>query len=228
MLPAVPVSIIIPVLDEAREIGQFLPHWRELHQAGAELIVVDGGSADATVALIEREGFAVQTAPRGRARQMNAGAAKASAALLIFLHADTRLPATGLDLVREALGGRHCWGRFDVELGGGPDRCLRLVARLMNLRSRLTGIATGDQAIFISRACFEAVGGFPDQPLMEDIALSAQLRRRTAPVCLRAKVITSSRRWRRHGTCRTIVTMWLLRLAYALGVPSTRLARFYR
>ncbi|MCT0198650.1 TIGR04283 family arsenosugar biosynthesis glycosyltransferase [Synechococcus sp. CS-1325] len=221
------MSVIIPVLDEAGEIGLLLPHWRALREAGAELVVVDGGSADATVSLIERGGFAVLTAPRGRARQMNAGAASARGGLLIFLHADTRLPAAGLDLVRQALRGCHGWGRFDLELDGGGWR-LRLVAALINVRSRLSGIATGDQAIFISRQCFEAIGGFPDQPLMEDIELSARLRRRSSPVCLRAKVVTSSRRWRRHGITRTIVTMWWLRLAYACGVPSSMLARFYR
>ncbi|MCP9771491.1 TIGR04283 family arsenosugar biosynthesis glycosyltransferase [Synechococcus sp. Tobar12-5m-g] len=221
------VSVIIPVLNEAREVGTLLPHWRELRQGGAELIVVDGGSTDATEALIEGGGFAVLSAPRGRAGQMNAGAAAATGELLIFLHADTRLPAGALDLVRQALTGPRCWGRFDVELEGGGRR-LRLVSRLMNLRSRLSGIATGDQAIFLKRETFKAVGGFPDQPLMEDIELSARLRRRAAPVCLRAKVRTSSRRWRGHGTCRTIVLMWGLRLAYACGVPSTALACFYR
>ena len=221
------VSVIIPVLNEAGEVGALMPHWRELRRGGAELVVVDGGSSDATVALIERGGFAVLSAPRGRARQMNAGAAAATGALLIVLHADTRLPAGALDLVRQALTGPRCWGRFDVDLEGGGWR-LRLVARLMNLRSRLSGIATGDQAIFVRRQAFEAVGGFPDQPLMEDIELSARLRRLSAPVCLRARVRTSSRRWRRHGTCRTILLMWGLRLAYACGVPSTALVRFYR
>ena len=225
-MPA-PISVIIPVLNEAGEVGEQLPHWRELRRGGAELVVVDGGSTDATVALIEQGGFAMLPAPRGRAHQMNAGAAAATGELLIFLHADTRLPAGALDLVRQALAGPRCWGRFDVELEGGGWR-LRLVARLMNLRSRLSGIATGDQAIFVRRETFKAVGGFPDQPLMEDIELSARLRRRAAPVCLTAKVRTSSRRWRRQGICRTILLMWGLRLAYACGVPSDALARFYR
>jgi rSAM/selenodomain-associated transferase 2 len=221
------VSVIIPVLNEAGEVGALLPHWRELRRDGAELVVVDGGSSDATVAQIEQGGFAVLSAPRGRARQMNAGAAAATGELLLFLHADTRLPSGALDLVRQTLTGLPCWGRFDVELDDDGWR-LRLVARLMNLRSRLSGIATGDQAIFLKRETFEAVGGFPDQPLMEDIELSARLRRSAPPVCLKQRVLTSSRRWRRHGTSRMIATMWGLRLAYACGVPSTALARFYR
>jgi rSAM/selenodomain-associated transferase 2 len=224
---ATSISVIIPVLHEAGEVGALLPHWRELRRGGADLVVVDGGSTDATVALIERGGFAVLPAPRGRACQMNVGAAAATGELMLFLHADTRLPDGALDLVRQALAGPRCWGRFDVELDGGGWR-LRLVARLMNLRSRLSGIATGDQAIFVRRQTFRAVGGFPVQPLMEDIELSARLRRLSAPVCLTAKALTSSRRWRRHGTCRTIVLMWGLRLAYACGVPSTALACFYR
>ncbi len=221
------ISLIIPVLNEAREIGSLLPHWQELQRSGAELIVVDGGSTDGTAALLRREGFTVLQAARGRASQMNAGAARSAGALLIFLHADTRLPDGALALVRQALSAGPGWGRFDVELsGGGP--MLRLVAASMNLRSRLSGIATGDQAIFMSRECFDQVGGFPDQPLMEDIELSARLRARMAPACLRARVISSGRRWQRNGTWPTILTMWGLRLAYACGVPSSALARFYR
>lgn len=220
--------MIIPVLQEAALLESVLPHWRELREGGAELIVVDGGSTDGTAERLRREGFTVLTAPPGRARQMNAGAARSSGALLLFLHADTHLPAEGLALVRAAFGvGSSGWGRFDVELGGdGP--MLQMVAAAMNLRSRLSGIATGDQAIFLSRECFDRVGGFPDQPLMEDVELSARLRALAAPVCLRARVVTSARRWKRHGTWPTILTMWSLRLAYACGVPSTALARFYR
>jgi len=221
------LSLIIPVLQEAGEITALLPHWQELAEEGAEILVVDGGSTDATAALVEAAGFTVLVAPRGRARQMNAGAARARGELLLFLHADTRLPAGALTLVREALTTGGCWGRFDVTLSG-DGALLRLVATLMNLRSRLSGIATGDQAMFMARQTFERIGGFPDQPLMEDVELSARLRRLGPPVCLHARVITSSRRWRRHGIWRTILTMWGLRLAYACGVPSTRLVRFYR
>ncbi len=227
--PPVParLSVIIPVLEQASAIEPLLPHWHALRQAGAELIVADGGSPPATRALIRAHGFPLLEAPRGRARQMNAGAARASGELLLFLHADTRLPDGALALVRQALAGPRRWGRFDVALSGTAP-LLPLVAALMNLRSRLSGIATGDQAIFLSRALFEAVGGFPDQPLMEDVELSARLRRHGRPACLRARVISSGRRWERHGTLRTILTMWGLRLAYACGVPATALARFYR
>ncbi len=221
------LSLIIPVLNEADEIAGLLPHWRELAQEGAEILVVDGGSSDATASLLQAAGFSVLEAPRGRARQMNAGAARASGELLLFLHADTQLPAGALAQVREALATRRCWGRFDVTLSGGAP-LLRLVATLMNLRSRLSGIATGDQAMFMTREIFTRIGGFPDQPLMEDVELSARLRRVAAPVCLRARVVTSSRRWQRHGIWRTILTMWGLRLAYACGVPSSRLVRYYR
>ncbi len=222
-----PLSLIIPVLNEAGEIAALLPHWQELAAEGAEILVVDGGSSDATASMVQAAGFAVLEAPQGRARQMNAGAARASGELLLFLHADTQLPAGALAQVREALTTGGCWGRFDVTLSGGAP-LLRLVGTLMNLRSRLSGIATGDQAIFMTRNAFEQIGGFPDQPLMEDVELSARLRRVAPPVCLRARLVTSSRRWQRHGPWRTILTMWGLRLAYACGVPSSRLVRFYR
>ncbi len=221
------ISVIIPVLQEAGLLESALPHWRDLQKNGAELIVVDGGSTDGTAERIRREGFTVLQAARGRARQMNVGAEHSSGALLVFLHADTHLPGEGLAGMRDALSGGGGWGRFDVAFREGGTM-LRLVAASMNLRSRLSGIATGDQAIFLRRDCFDRVGGFPDQPLMEDVALSARLRALGAPVCLRARVITSARRWQRHGTWPTILTMWGLRLAYALGVPSTALARFYR
>ena len=159
---------------------------------------------------------------------MNAGAAAARGGVLLFLHADTRLPCGWVELVRDALGvrGRE-WGRFDVRLDGAHPM-LRVVERAMNLRSRLSGIATGDQAIFVTRAVFRKAGGFPDIALMEDVALSRALRARSRPVCLRAPAITSSRRWERNGITRTIVLMWRLRLEYALGGDPERLARLYR
>ena len=154
---------------------------------------------------------------------MNAGARDALGSVLLFLHADTLLPADAMQAVTNARGE---WGRFDVAIdGAGP--LLALVAFAMNARSRLTGIATGDQAIFVSRAAFEAVGGFPPIPLMEDVALSRALLRRSRPACLRQRAVTSGRRWQRHGTVRTILLMWRLRLAYALGADPHRLARRY-
>jgi len=167
-------------------------------------------------------------AMRGRAQQMNAGAATAFGDVLLFLHADTRLPDGAKGLIDAALtGNRHVWGRFDVRLDGVGWR-LRVVAAAMNVRSRLTGIATGDQAIFARRSVFERVGGFPLQPLMEDIELSRRLRAISRPVCIRARAVTSARRWESRGVGRTIVLMWWLRFAYWCGVSPERLARRYQ
>ena len=222
------LSIIVPVLDEAAGIAATLQPLQELRAKGVELIVVDGGSADGSLELAAPLADRVLTAARGRARQMNAGAALATGRILVFLHADTRLPAAADHLIMNALrpeSGRH-WGRFDVSIEGHSP-WLPLVAAMMNLRSRLTGIATGDQAIFASREAFAAAGGFPDIPLMEDIALSRRLRKRATPACLRDKVVTSGRRWDRHGVWRTIRLMWWLRLRYFLGADPHRLAIDY-
>jgi rSAM/selenodomain-associated transferase 2 len=221
------LSIVMPVLDEAAGIAPVLEALQPLRERGAELIVADGGSADATPALARPLADAVLAAPRGRARQMNAGAAASHGDALLFLHADTLLPDDAVAAVASALAAGAAWGRFDVAIDGRP-RLLRAVAALMNRRSRLTGIATGDQAIFVTRAAFEAVGGFPDQPLMEDVELSRRLRRIGAPACLRLRVRTSGRRWEQRGVARTIVLMWALRLAYALGAAPATLARWYR
>jgi rSAM/selenodomain-associated transferase 2 len=220
------ISIVMPVLDEAGHIAAALAALAPLRAQGAELIVVDGGSRDGTPALCRGLADAVLAAPCGRAVQMNAGARAASGAVLLFLHADTALPEGALTLIAQAQG-RAAWGRFDVTISG-RSRLLPVVAALMNARSRLTGIATGDQALFVRRDAFDAVGGFPEQPLMEDIELSKRLRRVGAPACLRAKVRTSGRRWDRRGVWRTIVLMWRLRLLYWLGVPAERLAAAYR
>ncbi len=222
------LSIVVPVLDEAPGIVATLESLAALRARGAEIIVVDGGSRDATVARAQGLADRVIEGPRGRARQMNAGAAVARAPALLFLHADTRLPEDADRLIAQALGvAPLAWGRFDVVIEG-RSRLLRVVAAMMNLRSRLTGIATGDQAMFMTRAAFEAAGGFPDQPLMEDIELSARLKRGSAPRCLRERVVTSGRRWEQRGVWRTIALMWRLRLLYALGVSADRLAPWYR
>jgi rSAM/selenodomain-associated transferase 2 len=192
-----------------------------------QVIVVDGGSQDGTVALAEGHADSVLISPAGRARQMNAGAAAASGDILLFLHADTRLPDRADALVRDALAGGAAWGRFDVTIDGRPAM-LKLVATLMNQRSRWTGIATGDQAMFMQREAFDAVGGFPDQPLMEDIELSRRLRRFGRPACLRHRVITSGRRWERRGVWRTIFLMWRLRWRYWRGESAARLDEAYR
>jgi rSAM/selenodomain-associated transferase 2 len=220
------LSIIIPVLDEAAGIETALAALLPFRARRAELIVVDGGSGDNTAALARPLADRVLVAPRGRAAQMNAGAAVARGEILLFLHADTRLPDDADTLIRDglALSGR-AWGRFDVRFDGGG--LLSLIAFSMNLRSRLTGISTGDQAIFVNRAVFESVGGFPPIALMEDVALSAHIKRISRPLCLRAQVTTSARRWRMHGVFGTVLLMWRLRLAYFFGADPARLARHY-
>lgn len=222
------ISVVVPVLDEAESIARSLLPLQPLRGRDIEVIVVDGGSRDGTGCVARPLCDRLVDAPRGRARQMNAGARAASGRVLLFLHADTRLPSSWNRMVRDALGnGDREWGRFDVRLDG-VHPMLRVVERAMNLRSRLSGIATGDQAMFVARGAFRAAGGFPDIPLMEDIALSRMLRARSRPVCLRAAAVTSSRRWERNGVARTIVLMWRLRLEYALGADPEKLARLYR
>jgi rSAM/selenodomain-associated transferase 2 len=221
------LSIVMPVLDEAAGIGRTLAALAPLRGRGVELIVVDGGSRDATAALAAPAADLVLAAARGRAHQMNAGAARAQGRVLLFLHADTRLPEGADALVARTIASGARWGRFDVHIEGRP-RMLRVVAALMNLRSRWSGIATGDQAIFVERATFDRVGGWPDQPLMEDVELSRRLRAITPPACLRAKVVTSGRRWETRGVWRTIFLMWRLRWRYWRGASPQALAEAYR
>jgi rSAM/selenodomain-associated transferase 2 len=220
------LSIIMPVLNEAATIEAALRALAPLRSRGAEVIVVDGSSGDGTAELANVRADRVLSAPRGRASQMNAGAAAAEGDVLLFVHADTRLPEDAGKLILEGLDrSARRWGRFDVSFDEGG--LLRLVALMMNLRSRLTGIATGDQAMFMTRAAFDAAGGFPTIALMEDIALSARLKHDSRPLCLRARVTTSGRRWRQHGLLRTVLLMWRLRLRYFLGADPARLARDY-
>ena len=220
------LSIVVPVLNEAAEIETTLQALAPLRTRGCEVIVVDGGSADDTLALAKSLADRTIAAPRGRASQMNAGGATAKGDVLLFLHADTRLPENADALVIDALSrSRRAWGRFDVRFTKGA---LPLIAWTMNVRSRLTGIATGDQAMFVTRKAFEGVGGFPEIALMEDIALSARLKRISRSACVSARVTTSPRRWQKHGTIRTILLMWRLRFAYFFGAPPEALARAYR
>jgi rSAM/selenodomain-associated transferase 2 len=222
------MSIIIPVLKEALLIRGHLRALQPLRAAGVEVVVVDGGSTDATAALSVGLCDRVLQSPKGRAAQMNFGAQHATGDALLFLHADTQLPARGHELVLQALQDPKAqWGRFDVTITG-QARKLRLVAALMNVRSRLSGIATGDQAFFMRRTVWLEQHGFPLQPLMEDIEMSRRLRAQSWPVCLRQRVQTSGRRWEQRGVWRTIVLMWCLRLAYFLGAPADQLARLYR
>jgi rSAM/selenodomain-associated transferase 2 len=221
------LTVIVPVLDEAPLVGRMLAQRARLGD-DVEVMFVDGGSGDGTDERLRAGGARVISAARGRAAQMNAGARLARGDILLFLHADTELPPGAAAAVVAALAsGRHVWGRFDVRIAGRA-RLLRVVAALMNLRSRLTGIATGDQAVFVDRAEFTAVGGFPDQPLMEDIELSRRLLGRSRPACLRARVTTSGRRWESRGVLRTILLMWRLRLLYWLGGDPGAMAERYR
>jgi rSAM/selenodomain-associated transferase 2 len=221
------LSIIVPVLDEAPNIVAALEALAPVRARCAEVIVVDGGSADDTVALAKPHATFLITAVRARATQMNAGAAIARGDVFIFLHADTRLPAEADRLVLDGLtrSGR-AWGRFDVRIEGAHP-LFPVIAALMNVRSRLTGITTGDQAMFCTREAFTAVGGFPEIALMEDITLARNLKRVSRPLCLSARVTTSGRRWEKRGVVRTVLLMWRLRLAYFFGAKPEDLARRY-
>lgn len=222
------LSIIIPALNEQDCIEQCLQALQPLREKGHEVIVADGGSQDNTVKLSVQWADRVIQARRGRARQMNAGAGLARGDVLLFLHADTLLPDNAVTAIGVALhSGNHHWGRFNIKLSGS-HWLLRLIETMMNCRSRLTGIATGDQAMFVRRNTFIACSGYPDIPLMEDIGLSKRLKGYGSPACLRPQVISSSRRWEQHGMLATIVLMWRLRLAYFLGHDPRRLAQRYQ
>ncbi len=219
------LSIIIPTLNEAADIGARLKALSLLKRDGAQLIVIDGGSSDETVACAAPWVDLVFDAPRGRAVQMNAGAQHASAPALLFLHADTVLPDEAISVIEQAL--QHAaWGRFDITLAG-THPMLRVIAAMMNWRSRMTGIATGDQAIFVRRTVFDQLQGFALIALMEDIELCRRLKKISAPACLQQRVISSGRRWQRHGVWRTIWLMWRLRLAYFFGADPRALAVRY-
>jgi len=225
--PLPTLSIIVPVLNEAASIETMLGALRPVQANGAEVIVVDGGSSDDTLIRASPLSDQALTAPRGRASQMNAGANSATGDILLFLHADTRLSCPAVTAMLRALSrGSNVWGRFDVAIEGHHP-FLPVIADLMNRRSRLTGIATGDQAIFMRREAFQAVRGFPDLPLMEDIEISRRLKRLGSPLCIRERVSTSGRRWEKHGLLRTILLMWRLRAAYFLGADPGDLARRY-
>jgi len=215
-------SIIIPTLNEADNIQTCLlklQNWR----GQCEIIVADGGSSDNTVKLANPLADKVISSPKGRAKQMNAGAQYASGEMLVFLHADTSLPNNALDLIK--LNDKN-WGRFNIKLRGKPFM-LNVVSFFMNWRSQLTGIATGDQVIFVSRRLFDNAGGYPDIALMEDIAFCAILKQMNAPICLKAKVVSSGRRWEKFGVFKTIGLMWTIRLRYFFGEKPEVLAKLY-
>ncbi|MCU0764467.1 MAG: TIGR04283 family arsenosugar biosynthesis glycosyltransferase [Burkholderiaceae bacterium] len=225
------LAVVVPVLNEAATIDSALRRLAPLRDRGTRVIVVDGGSDDGTAACAAPLADRVLAAPRGRAAQMNAGAQDAlarQADVLLFLHADTRLPEDADRVVARALAdGAHSWGRFDVRLDA-DGWSLRLIETMMNWRSRATGIATGDQAIFATRAAFDWLHGFAPLPLMEDVDFCSRARRLTRPAALRSRVVTSARRWQRHGLWRTVLLMWWLRLSYFFGADPQALARRYR
>ena len=218
---------MVPVLDEAAGIGAALEALRPLRERGHEVIVSDGGSTDGTRERATGGADRVLAAPRGRAHQMNAGAEVATGDVFVFLHADTKLPGEADRAVFEALGHRPGWGSFAVRLSGAHP-AFRVIERMISLRSRLSAISTGDQAIFVTRDLFRAVGGFADLVLLEDVELCRRLRRIVRPVRPPAPVVTSSRRWEAGGIARTSALMWWIRAAYALGADPERLARHYR
>ena len=221
------VSIIIPVLNEAELIAQTLTRLAPCRNQGHELIVVDGGSSDETVSVAQQHADKVLCSRRGRAWQMNQGIAVAQGDILLFLHADTQMAHQALTRVINAIEEGYFWGRFDVRLSG-KHLMFRIIERMMNLRSRLTGVATGDQAIFVSNECIDIVGDYPQIALMEDVLFSKRLRNLGWPACISQPVVTSSRRWEEHGVLRTVLLMWRLRLLFVLGVSAEKLAQQYR
>ena len=220
------ISIIVPTLEEAAVVSATLAALQPLRQTGHEVIVVDGGSADGTPEIAQQLADRVIVTARGRARQMNAGAHLARGDVLLFLHADTLLPPQATDHAVASVTNGAAWGWFDVHLSG-QHPLLRVIEHCMSWRAGLTRIATGDQAIFVKRDVFFRVGGYPDLALMEDVALCKLLRKNAASHRIRLPVLSSSRRWEQHGMIRTILLMWWLRLVFAFGADSLRLAVRY-
>lgn len=221
------VSVIVPALDEAKCIAGTLGALRDQNQTPLELIVADGGSVDGTPEIAGPLADLVIQAPRGRARQMNEAASRASGEVLWFVHADT-VPGKGaIAELRSAVRRGRCWGRLRPRLSG-RQWLFRVIERFIHWRAILTGISTGDQTLFVTRDAFDRVGGFPELPLMEDLAIARALRRMQWPATCRVDAITSSRRWERDGIWRTVALMWRLRLAWWFGADPERLARQYR
>lgn len=220
------ISIIIPVLNEEINLSRISGHLQSIRQQGHEIIIVDGGSVDNTLAISYEVTDKVIVSKAGRALQMNSGASVASGDVLLFLHADTLLPTNAVQIISDSFQRKNYWGRFDVRLSSSKY-VYRLIERLMNLRSCLTSIATGDQAIFVEKNLFNRVGSYPEIALMEDVEISRQLKKISKPVCLKQKVITSSRRWETNGIVATVLLMWKLRLYYFFGVSPEKLSQLY-
>jgi rSAM/selenodomain-associated transferase 2 len=221
------LSVIVPVWNEAVVISAFLQSLQPLRAEGHEVIVADGGSTDGTQDLARLGCDQLVSAELGRSAQMNAGAAVARGDMLLFLHADTQLPVDAVQQLQAFLRTPNVWGRFDVCLSGSRP-LFRVISWFMNKRSRLTGICTGDQAMFVRRDAFEALGGFALQPLMEDIELSRRLLDVSRPFCIASPVTTDSRRWQQQGASATILLMWRLRWRYWRGESAESLVQAYR
>lgn len=220
------ISVVIPALDEAAIIRQTLLPLQAFRNAGVEVIVIDGGSIDATVERAQPLADQVAQSAPGRAAQMNCGWSLARGAMVWFVHADTGVDAQHLESLLAVTDGASQWGYFALRIDS-PRRPFRVIERAINLRSRLSRMGTGDQALFVSRELLEATGGYADLPLMEDLDLCLRLRRRQPPVFLQPPVLTSARRWEKRGLVRTVLTMWLLRGGWRLGLPPRWLARWY-
>lgn len=220
------ISIIIPVLNEEKAIQALLQQLQACRQLGHEVIVVDGGSTDDTVLIAKPLVDKIIQSGTGRADQMNSGAVEARGDVLWFLHADTIIPHNALEPILQAMKNNN-WGRFNVKLSGSPV-LFRVIEKMMNARSCISGIATGDQGIFVKKHHFELAKHYPNIPLMEDIELSKKLKKISWPVCLKEELITSSRRWEQNGILSTVLLMWRLRFLYWLGVSAAKLARQYK
>ena len=225
------ISVVVPVLNERQNLPKLLEQLG--HFSFAQIIIVDGGSADESWQYLSQfqetsslVGLEIVQSESGRAKQMNAGAAIASAEVILFLHADTELPNNAIEKIFTSIATAD-WGRFDVVFKEHDWR-MKIIAQFMNLRSRMTGVATGDQAMFMRRQVFEELHGFANIPLMEDVNLSKRLLKHSRPICLKVQVITSARRWLKHGVLRTVLLMWWLRFAYFIGVNPEKLAKKYQ
>jgi rSAM/selenodomain-associated transferase 2 len=223
---AVKLSVVVPVLNEELNLSRITSHLRSVIEQGHEVIIVDGGSTDNTLTIAYEITDTVIISKKGRALQMNSGASIASGKVVLFLHADTLLPENVAEIISAACVGESFWGRFDVRLSNNKY-VYRLIECMMNMRSSLTSIVTGDQAIFIEKSLFDRIGGFPEIALMEDIEISRRLKKISKPVRLKSRVVTSSRRWERNGVFATVFLMWKLRLYYFFGVSPEKLNQMY-
>lgn len=228
------IAIVVPILNERKALTPLLRHLAQIN--ANQTIIVDGGSNDGSIEWLqshwqdEAGGRLVLQTEASRARQMNVGAHYAQADMLLFLHADTELPKDALTEITAARNQNYFWGRFDVSFQPASriNRIMKVIAFFINIRSRLSSVATGDQAIFVDRDLFLKIGGYPLIPIMEDVALSKTLKQQGVPFCSPSRVRTSARRWQQGGVVRTVLLMWAFRLAFFFGVNPHRLARIYK